>query len=309
MDWTLVFSDDFNASTLDKTKWRPYGPWPQGGETLNYMMQDDVQVQNGLLRLRIQKRAAGGRPYTSGGVDTHFTFTQTHGKWELRARCPKGMGLLPYACIWPADDQWPPEIDIVEVKGRDVNTVHMTNHYGTASNHLFNFGQYTGPDFSADFHKFSVVWDPDKIVWYVDDVQRHVSTQGLWDRPAKFCAALGAFAPSNTWVGTPDSTTPFPSYFDIDYVRIYKRAETVSSPVIPPSSTATSSGNGLKGEYYNAKASRVDPSINFDWGTGAPHPSVAADNFYIRWTGQVQPRYSETYTFYTLSDDGVRLWV
>ncbi|HEY9844568.1 MAG TPA: PA14 domain-containing protein, partial [Candidatus Caenarcaniphilales bacterium] len=85
------------------------------------------------------------------------------------------------------------------------------------------------------------------------------------------------------------------------------RTETLDS--VPPSSTSTSGGNGLKGEYYNAKASRVDPSINFNWGTGAPHPSVAADNFYIRWTGQVQPRYSETYTFYTLSDDGVRLWV
>ena len=33
------------------------------------------------------------------------------------------------------------------------------------------------------------------------------------------------------------------------------------------------------------------------------------DTFSVRWTGQVQPQYSETYTFYTNSDDGIRLWV
>ena len=35
----------------------------------------------------------------------------------------------------------------------------------------------------------------------------------------------------------------------------------------------------------------------------------AADNFQIRWTGKVVPRYSETYTFFTQADDGIRLWV
>ena len=49
--------------------------------------------------------------------------------------------------------------------------------------------------------------------------------------------------------------------------------------------------------------------VNFDWGTGSPDPSIGADTFSVRWTGQVQPQYSETYTFYTTSDDGVRLWV
>lgn len=36
---------------------------------------------------------------------------------------------------------------------------------------------------------------------------------------------------------------------------------------------------------------------------------MGADTFSVRWVGQVRPRYSETYTFYTQSDDGVRLWV
>jgi hypothetical protein len=36
---------------------------------------------------------------------------------------------------------------------------------------------------------------------------------------------------------------------------------------------------------------------------------IGADTFSVRWSGSVVPRYSQTYTFSTTSDDGVRLWV
>ncbi|HUW83262.1 MAG TPA: Calx-beta domain-containing protein, partial [Phycisphaerae bacterium] len=74
-------------------------------------------------------------------------------------------------------------------------------------------------------------------------------------------------------------------------------------------------GTGLTGEYYDnidftaLTLTRVDATVNFNWGSGSPDPSMGADTFSIRWTGQVQPLYSETYTFYTNTDDGVRLWV
>ncbi|WP_225225866.1 PA14 domain-containing protein, partial [Komarekiella delphini-convector] len=81
------------------------------------------------------------------------------------------------------------------------------------------------------------------------------------------------------------------------------------------SDSALSSGNGLKGEYYdnkdftNLKLTRTDAAVNFDWGSGSPAASVGADTFSVRWTGQVEAKYSETYTFYTTADDGVRLSV
>jgi hypothetical protein len=49
--------------------------------------------------------------------------------------------------------------------------------------------------------------------------------------------------------------------------------------------------------------------VNFNFGSGSPNPSIGADTFSIRWTGQVLAQYSQTYTFYTTSDDGVRLFV
>jgi hypothetical protein len=74
-------------------------------------------------------------------------------------------------------------------------------------------------------------------------------------------------------------------------------------------------GTGLTGQYFadqtltNLVLTRTDATVNFNWGSGSPDPSVPVDHFSARWTGQVQAQYSETYTFYTESDDGVRLWV
>ncbi len=77
-------------------------------------------------------------------------------------------------------------------------------------------------------------------------------------------------------------------------------------------------GTGLVGDYFSFQAQtfyepptleRVDPTINFNWGADSPDPSISVDTFTVRWTGMVQPLYSQTYTFYTKTDDGVRLWV
>jgi hypothetical protein len=74
-------------------------------------------------------------------------------------------------------------------------------------------------------------------------------------------------------------------------------------------------GTGLNGEYYDAmnftqrKLTRTDATVNFDWGTGSPNAAIGPDTFSVRWTGQVQPQFSQTYTFYARTDDGVRLWV
>jgi glucose/arabinose dehydrogenase len=78
---------------------------------------------------------------------------------------------------------------------------------------------------------------------------------------------------------------------------------------------SSGTGTGLSATYYDnlnftgTSFTRVDPTVNFSWGAGAPAASMGADTFSVRWTGRVQPQFSQTYTFYTQSDDGVRLWV
>ena len=87
--------------------------------------------------------------------------------------------------------------------------------------------------------------------------------------------------------------------------------------VTAPAPPATGAGPGLLGEYFlgltpGAAApvlTRTDPAIAFDWGSGSPGPGVPVDNFSARWTGFLTAPYSETYTVYVPSDNGVRLWI
>jgi hypothetical protein len=90
---------------------------------------------------------------------------------------------------------------------------------------------------------------------------------------------------------------------------------TSNSATLTVTSGTVGSGTGLTGQYYdnidftNLKVTRTDATVNFDWGGGSPDASIGPDTFSARWTGQVQAQFTETYTFYTDSDDGVRLWV
>ena len=116
---------------------------------------------------------------------------------------------------------------------------------------------------------------------------------------------------SFTWINVPAGSYTLTARA-IDNGFATAMSSNVQITVIPP---PLGTGIGLKGDYYDNMDytgylfSTTNGTINFDWGTGSPSPSVGVDTFTIRWTGMVQPRFSDTYTFYTTSDDGVRLWV
>ena len=83
--------------------------------------------------------------------------------------------------------------------------------------------------------------------------------------------------------------------------------------IVAPASIGV--GTGLSGTYFSgpdfsgSTVTRTDPTIDFDWGTASPLAGIGTDNFSVRWTGQVQAQFTESYTFSTVSDDGIRLWV
>ena len=74
-------------------------------------------------------------------------------------------------------------------------------------------------------------------------------------------------------------------------------------------------GAGLRGTYHDnidftgPLLVRTNATVDFNWGSGSPDPSMNSNTFSVRWSGQVQPQVTETFTFYTVTDDGVRLWV
>jgi hypothetical protein len=88
-----------------------------------------------------------------------------------------------------------------------------------------------------------------------------------------------------------------------------------SAPSNVATVTVDPNGTGLRGTYFgdetltSQQLTRVDPVVNFNWGTGSPDPAIDSDHFGVRWSGQVQAKYSQAYTFTVKADDGVRLWV
>lgn len=82
-------------------------------------------------------------------------------------------------------------------------------------------------------------------------------------------------------------------------------------PVIPIVGT----GNGLLAEYYNnndratALVSRVESSVDFNWNAGSPDSRINPDNFSARWSGEVQARFNEEYTFFATADESIKLTI
>jgi glucose/arabinose dehydrogenase len=88
---------------------------------------------------------------------------------------------------------------------------------------------------------------------------------------------------------------------------------TTATPIVPTGGGTNGTGTGLRGEYFdnidftNSKVVRTDSRVDFNWANGSPDGAIANDTFSVRWTGQIQAKFGEEYTFYTTTDDGVRL--
>ena len=100
----------------------------------------------------------------------------------------------------------------------------------------------------------------------------------------------------------------------VPQARLYSGSAATPAPT-PVPVTNVGAGDGLAATYYDnenftgATVLRTDRSIDFNWGTGGPAAGIGGDTFSARWTAQVLAQQTQEYTFYTLSDDGVRLWV
>ncbi|MNM93842.1 Mannan endo-1,4-beta-mannosidase [compost metagenome] len=72
---------------------------------------------------------------------------------------------------------------------------------------------------------------------------------------------------------------------------------------------------GLTAQYYQGinfellMKTKIDPKVSFNWAGAKPIDELRADNFSVRWTGYIIPKYTEDYTFTTHSDDGSRVFV
>jgi beta-glucanase (GH16 family) len=217
--YELSFTDDFNGTSLDITKWSTQYPSGNSGEQQFYA-PDAFTVHDGILKITAEKRAMQGYSYTSGIITTQGTFSQKYGLFTIRAKLPKGQGFWPAFWMLPIQPNYPTEIDVFEMLGGDPNTIYMSTHWrGADQSHQKYIKSYQGSDFSSDFHTFSLLWSSTGIIWYVDNVEQFRMSDGVPKIPLFLLVNL---AVGGQWPGNPDITTPFPNSMEIDYMHVYQ---------------------------------------------------------------------------------------
>ncbi|MDY0099331.1 MAG: glycoside hydrolase family 16 protein [Bacteroidales bacterium] len=244
--WSLVWSDEFTGDCLDTVKWNVLLREHSKHNELQYYLPDEVYVENGLLRLRSRIRKFGGMEFTSGRLDTKGKLAPVYGRFEIRAKLPSGKGLWPAYWLYPQNRNWQmeyimaeavasgkesfipeerpwySEIDIMEFLGHEPDIIYGTLHYYSFDGQKkTSSGKVTGTiDYSKDFHVYALEWEPDSMRWYIDGRLFHSTALGIPHTPHYLIinTAIGG-----GWPGNPDSTTVFPQFHDIDYVRIYQK--------------------------------------------------------------------------------------
>lgn len=244
--WKLIWQDEFNGKSVDKSKWNLLTRETSKHGEVQFYVPDEVYLENGNLRIRSRVRDFGNKHFTSGRLDTKDKLAITYGRFEIRGKLPVGQGLWPAYWLYPQNRDWQmeyvmseavangretsipelrpwyTEIDIMEFLGHEPNIVYGTFHYYSFQGVKKSSSvTYRGKvSYGDDFHIYALEWEADAIRWYLDGELIHTAKEGVPHTPHFIIlnTAIGG-----SWPGNPDSTTVFPQFHDIDYVRVYQR--------------------------------------------------------------------------------------
>jgi len=242
-DWRLVWNDEFNGAVVDASHWTfdlgtgpPFPGW--GNNELEYYTArtQNVFVGNGALHIVARRENYGGAEYTSARLKTQGLFSKTYGRFEFRARLPRGQGYWPAFWLMPRDSVYggwaaSGEVDVMENRGQEPATVFGTLHFGGQwPDNTQSYGpSFTFPagDSGTNFHVYALEWRTNSFDWYVDG--QSYQTQASWwtsggAYPAPFDQPFYVvmnLAVGGYFVGAPDASTVFPGQIQVDCVRIY----------------------------------------------------------------------------------------
>lgn len=233
--YTLVWSDEFNGTQIDNSCWtHETGDHGWGNNELqNYTTSSNNSfVSNGKLVIEAREQN-GGSQYTSARMISSGCAEFQYGRIDIRAKLPQGQGIWP--ALWMLGSNfwtigWPHcgEIDIMELVGHEPNQVHGTIHWqNEATGQKASTGSGSTLDsgiFADEFHVFTIIWDNQKIKWYVDDevfreVQITAAHMTEFHAPHFFILNI---AVGGDWPGYPDNTTVFPQQMVVDYIRVFQ---------------------------------------------------------------------------------------
>lgn len=238
-NYTLTWNDEFDGDSLSVANWNyeiGTGDNGWGNNELQYYLKENTSVADGILTIDAKEQFFNNQLYTSSRLTTQNKQSFQYGRIDIRAAMPFGQGLWP--ALWMLGDNfstagWPfcGEIDIMEMVGgattsdRGDAITHGTAHWDNNGYASFTGNRKISAGTLADeFHVYSIVWDSQKIEWFIDDVSYHsldITPAGLSEFHQKFFFILNVAVGGN-WPGSPDSGTTFPQSMYVDYVRVFQ---------------------------------------------------------------------------------------
>jgi hypothetical protein len=190
-----------------------------GGRTATPLGLNPFRVRDGILSIVASRTPPELKPvlfdneYISGILTTQSRFSQKYGYFEIRAKIPVGDGV------------WPPELDVMEGRGRQSGDMVMTTHWRNRTTGLVQSCgfDFLVPDAPKDFHDYGVLWAPDRIVYFIDrkpvsDIKVPVG----FDDPMYMIVNLAMGAKYFQGVGFVDAESPDTVEFQIDRISAYQ---------------------------------------------------------------------------------------
>ncbi|MCB0838376.1 MAG: family 16 glycosylhydrolase [Bacteroidia bacterium] len=232
----LVWADEFDGNELNTEDWTyelgdgcDKGVCGWGNNELEIYTNEEknIKLENG--RITITARDEGNNVFTSARIITQDKVELTYGRIDIRAKLPKGQGIWPALWMLGAninDVSWPKcgEIDIMEVVGHEPATTHGTVHYDN-NGYATTTGsrKISSGDLSDQFHVYTLIWEKDKIQWYLDNelFKNFAKQDNGYPFNAPFFFIMNVAVGGN-WPGPPDGTTVFPQEMVVDYVRVFQ---------------------------------------------------------------------------------------
>ena len=228
---TLLWSEEFNyTGTPDPTKWTfdigNNSGWGNGEAEYYTSRPDNVVVQGGYLVITAKKESYSGYNYTSARLKTQGLYGFTYGKIEISAKLPSSAGTWP--ALWMLGSNistsgWPAcgEMDIMEQKASQLNTIFGTIHYPGHSGGGGIGSTTVISNASTQFHKYTLNWSAIVIEMYVDDnLYLTVPNNNSLPFNQNFFLLVN-LAIGGTFGGTIDPVFVSDNLY-VDYIRVYK---------------------------------------------------------------------------------------
>ncbi len=294
--WDLVWSDEFEGTSLDTTKWDPiFWNTPHNNEQQAYR-PERATVSGGNLVLTADHANNGGKDYTSGKVESRIA--NQYGRWEIRAKLPGTQGTWPAIWLLPDTNMytWPTqgEIDIMENRGNQPNLTSSAFHYGPPwPNNQFQFNeQMTSKlgqldNYHEEFHTYAVEWDSSKIRFFVDEVNYYTlydqDVGGYISNQAPMEVNLNVAVGGDFLGGAqPDGSSVWPQQMLVDYVRVYEKSQ-IPSTIFFQNGGFEDNGGSLAGW---STFGNTPPNPNVQIHNEAVEEGIAALKLFGQFNGQ-----------------------